>query len=150
MLDPERPCELTEVEPPRRVSAAVGSLALLTGLAVGAFATWALQVAYVRRTHVVELLTVAAIAAPIAWFFLEAGIRLVANKPSRCGSILALSSWWGLCVSCVAAALWVLVLGLRGNILAGLLGAIVFGSAAWHCRARIVKLKAKDAAYAAV
>lgn len=148
--DSERPDELTEVEPPTVVRSVIGLMAFLTGVAAATLAAWALQLIYVRQEHTVELLTVAALVAPIAWFFLESGIRLLTNKPSRCRSILALSSWKGLCIWCTTAAVWILYLGLRGNLLAGVLGAAIFGAAGWLCRNRIRDLKAQDSARAAV
>jgi hypothetical protein len=148
--DPERSDELTEVEPPTVVRSIIGLMALLTGVVAATFTAWALQIAYVREEHDVGPLTIAALVAPIAWFFLESGIRLLTNRPSRCRSILALSSWKWLGIWCAAVAVWILYLGSRSNLPAGVLGAAIFGAAGWHCRNRIRDLKAQDSARAAV
>jgi hypothetical protein len=43
-----------------------------------------------------------------------------------------------------------MALGLKGNLAAGLLGAVVFGIAAWQCLNRIRNLKSKVGTHAAV
>ena len=140
------------VEPtaPRGITVFVGGVSVLVGTSVAAMIVWALRLVLEGSEKVLQLGTIAAVIAPLAWFFTEAGVRLLVNRPSRCGSILAISSWKWLGIWLAAAATWLLILGFQYNIAAGCIGAFVFGSAAWHCRKRIHELKEKEPVHAAV
>lgn len=143
--EPEQPDALTEAQAPRGVAAFYGFAITLAGLGVAVFVAWMLRGTLFRGRNTVAGLTVAALATPFAWLFLEAGIRLVAYKPSRYGSVLAHTSWMSLSIWCAGASLWVLYLGLRGNLVVSLLGGAIFGMAAWHCHRHCLRLKAKGA-----
>ena len=148
--EPERPCVLTEEEPPTRSKVFVGLLATLTGAAAAAIVVFVLRTYATPGPNAGTLLTTVALVAPIAWFFLESGVRLLVDKSSDVGSVLATFSWAALCLWCAAAALWILYLGIQASEPAGFLGAGVYGTAAWFCGKRLLVLKAKEAERAAV
>jgi hypothetical protein len=128
----------------------VGLVAIVIGLGLVVFLAWmAYRSAQVENDHALAQVTFLACVAPFALFFLEAGGRMLAGKPSTAGSVLSLSTWallraWG-----AALALWLLYLGSKGNLAAALIGAVAYGSASWQIHRRIQELKAGGRANAA-
>ena len=91
-----------------------------------------------------------AVLIPIIWFCLNAGTRFVLNSPSPDDSILSWSGWRYLAIYLASLTLWLLILGIRLNLGAGVFALTVGGTAAKLCWDRSAALRNRSSRDAAL
>ena len=139
------------VKAPVALVRVVGIAIGLVGLALLALAAFLVLAQIQMQGHLdTEASAFVAVLFPIIWFCLNAGIRFVLGLPSPDNSLLSWSGWRSLAIYIVAVTTWLLILGVRSNLYAGLIALAIGGTASKLCWDRSTTLRGQGSSDAAL